>query len=267
MILPGSYANGFAPRDGQPLYPELWKGCVGAWAPCLGPTGLTLRDWGGTNYHGDLINGPLWTPRDGRYSVELDGSNDRVEITNPQRLRNQDFSLSLWVRLKTQTNAIANLVDFSHANLQGWTLQSVNATTSSQYQFAWYTGSGFVGLASPGVTIPIGVMTHICCVKSGGSAFGYVNGVLTQSATGLTSTVFYDSSNRNLAFGNYTFGAGRNVACYLQEVSVHNRPLSPNEVKTLASRRGIAYELAPRRRSSVQVASFNRRRRLLLGAS
>lgn len=60
MILPGRYANGFAPRDGQPLYPELWKGCVGAWNPGLGVTGLTLRDQSGFGRHGTLTNGPTW---------------------------------------------------------------------------------------------------------------------------------------------------------------------------------------------------------------
>jgi len=43
------------------------------------------------------------------------------------------------------------------------------------------------------------------------------------------------------------------------------RSLSANQVTMLASRRGIAYEFAPRRRASVQVAAFNRRRRLLVG--
>ena len=75
MILPASYSNGFAPRDGQPLYPELWRGCVGAWCPSLGPTGLTLRDWSGFGNHGTLTNmdpGTDWVLSGGRYALDFD---------------------------------------------------------------------------------------------------------------------------------------------------------------------------------------------------
>jgi hypothetical protein len=51
----------------------------------------------------------------------------------------------------------------------------------------------------------------------------------------------------------------------LDDVRFYNRMLSAKEARILASRRGIAYELAPRRRSSSAV-QFNRRRRLLVGA-
>jgi len=66
MILPGTYQNGFAPRDGEPLFPELWDGCVGAWNPGLGPSGLTLRDWSPYKNHGTLTNmdaGTDWVMR------------------------------------------------------------------------------------------------------------------------------------------------------------------------------------------------------------
>ena len=52
----------------------------------------------------------------------------------------------------------------------------------------------------------------------------------------------------------------------IDDVRIYNRALSPQEIRILATRRGIAYEMAPRRRSSSAV-QFNRRRRLLLGAS
>jgi hypothetical protein len=37
-----TYQSGFyAPGRGTAKYPELWRGCVGAWNPGLGNTGLS----------------------------------------------------------------------------------------------------------------------------------------------------------------------------------------------------------------------------------
>jgi hypothetical protein len=53
-------------------------------------------------------------------------------------------------------------------------------------------------------------------------------------------------------------GGGHNG--FIGDIGVYNRALSPNEIRLLASRPGIAYELAPRRRSSVAVAASTSRR-------
>jgi hypothetical protein len=38
-----TYQSGFyAPGRGTAKYPELWDGCVGAWNPGLGNTGLSV---------------------------------------------------------------------------------------------------------------------------------------------------------------------------------------------------------------------------------
>lgn len=55
LLIP-SYKAGFARNAAEAAYPNLRKGLVGAWAPFLGPTGLTLFDWGGRHNHGTLTN-------------------------------------------------------------------------------------------------------------------------------------------------------------------------------------------------------------------
>ena len=72
------------------------------------------------------------------------------------------------------------------------------------------------------------------------------------------------SSTQTLQLGRYP--AASSFAGNLDDVRVYNRLLSGWEIKLLATRRGIAYEMASRRRSSVQVVTGNRRRRLLIGA-
>lgn len=49
-----SYKGGFARNAAESANPGLWTGLVGLWSPSLGPTGLTLFDWGGRKKDGTL---------------------------------------------------------------------------------------------------------------------------------------------------------------------------------------------------------------------
>lgn len=89
IYLPGSYANGFAPRDYEPEYPQLWNGCVGAWCPSLGPTGATLRDWSGRanigTLRGSMLPSVAWKINRG-WSLELNGTTNYVLLEDNESL-------------------------------------------------------------------------------------------------------------------------------------------------------------------------------------
>lgn len=241
----GSYANGFAPRDGQPLYPELWRGCVGAWAPCLGPTGLTLRDWSGRGNHGTLVGMSVatdWATNGGRYELTFDRTNKHVLFDRVISKPTGPGSMSCWFR------PIAN--SYSALIMQNTTLGNngiyqVSGTSIDVYPYG-LTGGSFTA----------GKWTHMSVTWDGTTARLYINGV--QAVTSAANPLF-DVSNIGYEPNESANGG-------IDDVLLHSVCLSPRSVKLLASRRGIAYELAPRRRSLVQVAGFNRRRRLLVGA-
>jgi hypothetical protein len=93
----------------------------------------------------------------------------------------------------------------------------------------------------------------------------YINGKLSNGTLSGSSTGNFNTF-QPLAIGmlgTNTFGP---LDGMVDDVWYYHRELSPKTHELLASRRGIAYELAPRRRSSSAV-QFNRRRRLLIGAS
>ena len=56
-----SYDFGFAPRDYEPEYPELWDGRVLSCCPSLGPTGDKVFDWSGRQQSGTLNGFTLGT--------------------------------------------------------------------------------------------------------------------------------------------------------------------------------------------------------------
>jgi hypothetical protein len=265
MIFPGSYANGFAPRDGQPLY-SLWRGCVGAWNPGLGPTGLTLRDWSGYGNHGTLTSmdpGTDWTTTLGRYSLDFDGVNDVVDCGTPPGINGATYaSYSVW--LWRSSTGITCAVGGSAGNSTNGDRFSCIWFSDGNVYFSHGGGVLFSSLALTGTGLNHIAVNYDGSKSTNATRFrAWANGserTLTFSGTvpAVLPTVTpwtlgKDSSNR--------FGAGRILDCML-----FARNLNANEIRILSMRPGIAYELAPRRRSSLQVAAFNRRRRLLIGA-
>ena len=78
-----SYQQGFARCAAEAENPGLWKGLVGLWAPTLGPTGLTLRDWSGYGNHGTLTNmdpATDYVPSEKGWALDYDGDDDFIEL-------------------------------------------------------------------------------------------------------------------------------------------------------------------------------------------
>lgn len=274
MILPASYGNGFAPRDGQPLYPELWRDCVGAWAPCLGPTGLSLRDWSGRARHGvfsGMIADTAWITSAGRHCLQFGNLTTQNVSVDSTSWSTVSGTLCCWVQKTTATAANNDYIFWSKVTsgtnriyIEIETYDGLNGVgTNPQITAAF--GASVVGnvVSNPSAT-SLNSWTHVGLSWSNGTPMRlWINGRNTASTA---NNYAAQSETTTEILGNYSGGTvsfGGNV----DDTRRYNRALSGNEIRTLASRRGIAYELAPRRRSRELVAAFNRRRRLLLGAS
>ena len=89
----------------ESAYPELWDGVIGAWAPCLGPTGSRLHDhsrranWGTLT---NMDNATDWVVDGGQYALDFDGVDDEVTALVPAGIAGAtSLSYSLWFRRKT----------------------------------------------------------------------------------------------------------------------------------------------------------------------
>ena len=264
MLLPASYANGFAPRDGSPLYSELWRGCVGAWNPGLGVSGLTLRDWSGLGNNGTLTGGPNWTPTAGRQSIDCDGVNDYIRTSNVTSnifSSAVTYSISMWLNADSVANSpvVLSTVNYSVTNeifLELGASRIYWGNSNGSNQARTYTTASYVGR-----------WIHLAAVKTGTGDSGklYLDGVEQTSYTGVLT------SPSTLAFGNLVFGTyGFDLSLWLDgkigEVLIARPAWTSQTVRLLATRRGIAYEMAPRRRSSSAVTT-NRRRRIIIGGN
>lgn len=243
------------------LYPQLWRGCVGAWAPFLGPSGTTLRDSSGRNNHGTLTNMDAatdWVPSQSYYALDFDGSNDYVTI--PSCPQSDQLTVCCWIRLAAVTNFVGFIAasDSSIGSNGYWMLGIGSATWRMSVRCPT---SGLVHAAAAGA-IATGQWFHVCGTFSGPQVAVHQNGV--QLATGSTNATPMNT------FATTTIGARTTassfVAGLIDDVRIYNRALPQSEIALLARRRGIAYEAKRRSRGYVAAGGGNRRRRVLIGA-
>jgi hypothetical protein len=127
------------------------------------------------------------------------------------------------------------MLDFDHAGspLQGWVLQSEDATTNRYYYLAWYDGSAFQPSGSFGAGKGIQVTTsswqNIVYTKNGTSLLGYLNGIQVYTATATNATVSYQS-NRTFRIGSAVSAASRNFKGNVSQTSIYSRALTAAEV-------------------------------------
>jgi hypothetical protein len=225
-----SYHNG--PRivtDGLVLYLDAGN------SKSYPGTGTVWNDLSGNNNNGTLTNGPTFSSAN-KGSIVFDGTNDFVVENDPSTLRNQNFTVSIWINPGTQIQPIISIIDFDHAGspLQGWVLQSEDATTNRYFYLSYYTGSSFqptggggIG-AGKGIQLTTAVWQNITYTKSGTSMLGYKNGTQTYTGTANNANVNYVSS-RNMRIGNCVT-ISRPYNGNISQVAIYNRSLTTTEI-------------------------------------
>jgi hypothetical protein len=250
-------------------YPGLWRGCVGAWNPGLGPSGLTLRDWSGFRSNGQFTNtgSTLWSVRQGRQSCLFDGVDDYVSLGFNRQLNiTSQITIVGWIN--TTSYAVQTLfANGLGAGFAGYAfaINIGSGGSSGNGRMGYWNGSSWVG-TSTDTGVVDGTWRMVTLTNNGATTTIYVG----------TNPVFsgahgFANSNAVEQRIGMREGSTHPFNGYIGEVLVYNRVISLYELHLLARRPGIAYELAPRRRSSVAVAAggFNAawipRRSLVIG--
>jgi hypothetical protein len=245
----------YASRAGEAKYPSLWRGLVGAWSPGItGPTGVRAFDLSGRNNHGTATNVSVptfWNRSQGRWGWEFDGVNNRVETaTTP---RPQAITISVWVFIDyTNSDNFARVVEHGINNSITICLNKPNAPNGITLQ----VGDGNINAKS--IAITFGSWQHVAATvsRNNGPTQLFTNGVfrdgnVKSSASNTTARWFFG--------GEETATTLTSLAGRIDDVLIHNRVLSPSEIRLLATRPGIAYEMAPRGWTSQQIAAYRRR--------
>jgi len=233
----GFYAPG---RGTRAAYPELWDGCVGAWAPLLGNTGTsTLPDLSGCCNHGAMTSVVTsdWGSHRQCYALDFPTAGTRsIDFGSSESLRvDTQFTITMWANRPTSHRI--GLSRWMSAPDLGYAFQM--HTLDRLYISMSGTGSDNNNIYC---NLPTGErerLLHVAAVFDAGSAALFVDGV-EQAVAGSTGSVPSSIYNTSLAL-KASVGAAASVGQYA-EMRLYNRALAPAAIRQLALRPGIAYE-------------------------
>jgi len=239
---------------GESRFPELWEGCLAAWAPCLGPTGTKLHDTSGRGAFGTLAN---MTPsndlmvRDGIYAAEFSyfsgSARPAIEIPTLASIRGrQAASISMWVMLKLAPSVQAALY-YEPTSSDGFTKFGLFQSTTNQIVFVGRdtaSGSSFAITATP----TAGAWVHVCGTYNATTDLMelFFNGV--SAGTNVTAKgALHDSAPASvMAIGAFTQNTSPALqytcSAFIDDVRINAKIFSRSEIRTLASSRGIAFQ-------------------------
>lgn len=261
-------------------FPHLWRGVVGAWAPCLGPSGTRLHDHSGRANWGTLTDRTpvdAWVVQSGQYALDFaGGGTDRVEGISPISLAtfSQPFTWSAWIRVRAYrgssaippyTNTYFPIASIGTANFQmaslGLINKQVNLLASSNGS-SWTIGDPPSGNGIGTTQIDAGVWVHVAASRSAGGVYtAWLNGKNDGTRT-LAS---------NLQFNNNTLRIGSHYALntifdadgFVDDLTIWDRELQFGDMQELYQiGRGGMY--TPRRRRRAYSYRPSLRRRLIL---
>ena len=235
----------FATHD-ESEYPHLWRGVVGAWAPCLGPSGTRLHDHSGRANWGTLTNMDAatdWVVDGGQYALDFDGSNDYVDCgTLPGFLAGDSFSVGGWFKINSIVSNGGIVVADRGASpgTVGWHCRTL---ASGAVRWIVYSNNGawFRGADSP--VLSLNEWYFFCGVFNQSGSF------LTINRNRYSQTVV--SGDFPSISGPSPLWFGRNGSNYgnikLDDVKIWRREITPSEALSLYEiGRGGMY--TPRRR-------------------
>jgi concanavalin A-like lectin/glucanase superfamily protein/flagellar hook capping protein FlgD len=218
----------------------ICDGLVAYWALNQGSGATAAEVAGAVNDQGNLVGGPVWAAGISGTALDFDGVNDRVEVPLSSDLTlTNGVSISAWVNVDAGATGLRWIVStyFGGGYYLRWNL-SAPATLQ-------FFGSGSIQAT---VAPTPGTWVHVCGTQepATGRQRLYVNGVqVASSLSCIPAPCAPEPPAVPLTIGSFNGGTsgfdGR-----IDEVYLHNRTLSAQEVLELAGTPSLGDRLAAR---------------------
>jgi len=239
VIIP-SYQNGFAPRDGEPIYPGSRKGLVFNWHGPLGVTGTTAFDTSGYDNDGTLTNmdpAADWVMTANGWALDFGGkdSGNYIQLFRKISMGAVPYTFSCWAD-------IDNFDEYSGfwGNEYAAGLYSRLVISKTSGDVLWSTDANQFKIFANGCLTG---RHHYAFVCDGTNWIVYRDGVLFGSQVReIDTTTFYRLGSYGVAgaFGDSLDGR-------LDSVAIHDRALTLSEIQLLYRDEHALTRLADRR--------------------
>ena len=217
----------YASNAREARYPHLWAGRVFGVCPSVqGPAGLNVYDLSGGAKHATLNNmdAPTdWVRANGRYALDMDGSNDFVQF--PSVTTSGQQTVSIHVSLSK-----AGIIVGGGNNTYAFYTDGLTSGGRIYYSVS----NSFVSVIHGGLASQ---WAHLAVVRNGTSIQFFKNGV----QLGATQTLGAGVGSQSLFYVGRE-GGGYHSSMQWDDLAIYNRALTTGEIRLLARRRSIAYE-------------------------
>lgn len=168
-------------------------------------------------------------------SLEFDGTNDQVNITDNANLRfdsaSQDFSIFAWIK-RTSFGSAHVIVNKRDSGTDGWSLiaQSSNLVTCQ------LNGTLFISTS----TISDSQWHHVgCTIDRDGNGQVYIDGKADGSPVAAGSAAM--STTSNIRIGGNSYDTGRPFPGQIDDVRIYNYALSETQIKTIMNEGAVFF--------------------------
>jgi formylglycine-generating enzyme required for sulfatase activity len=198
-------------------------GLIGWW-----PANGDFRDRTTNHHDGVGVNGIGFVTGRLDQAFSLNGLDQCVELGT--WFAHPAFTISLWVNAGPSQVTYANLIDNNHTGSRSWAVEGNDSPDTTKSYFHW--GWGQSGIDSVYFGLTRGSWQHLALLfDSNHVGRAYLDGTLMGTVAG-SGPVNYDGS-QFLRLGQWG-GGGRNFNGAIDEVTIYNRSLSPDEIWRLS---------------------------------
>ncbi len=206
---------------------RLDSGLAGYWKLDDG-SGTSATDSSTNGSAGTLTNGPNWTTGQIGGAVDLDGTDDYVDVGLSAISSPNALTLSVWAKFGSNRDAVGHPL-FGNVNGQsGSGGQAFYVDNAGTYNIGGFAGVS--ALSTNTITPSLDTWYHLVDTFDGVTEKIYVNGALIASGAGSTT----QASENNVMLGRHVGSSG---STYLDgtvdEARVYKRALSSDEVSQL----------------------------------
>lgn len=155
---------------------------------------------------------------------------DIVVETTANAIGTGDFTIEAWVKLGVDTGN--DLIIVSQGVVEGapyYDLRAKNGTSSSVVAHWGNSGASFLKTLSAAATFSRNTWTHICVMRSGGTAYLFTNGVV-DATTLVDSTTVSGSASKHVICGSFSPSANVNGIRVCKEAVYSTAGFTPPSV-------------------------------------